>query len=78
MSQDQAAQIGTVKWFNQEKGYGFIKPDGQNKDVFVHLTEVKKSGYKTLAAETRVSYDTEVSPRTKRPGAVRIRIRDKT
>ena len=48
---------GTVKWFNDSKGYGFITPDGGTKDVFVHHSNVSGEGYKSLAEGARVSFD---------------------
>jgi cold shock protein len=49
--------LGTVKWFNQEKGYGFIRPDDGGSDVFVHITAVEKAGYTGLADGARISYE---------------------
>jgi CspA family cold shock protein len=48
---------GTVKWFNQTKGYGFIAPANGGKDVFVHISAVEKAGYTSLAEGAKVSYD---------------------
>jgi cold shock protein len=48
---------GTVKWFNQTKGYGFIQPDNGGKDVFVHISAVEKAGFSSLAEGAKVSYD---------------------
>ncbi|MEJ2131232.1 MAG: cold-shock protein [Gammaproteobacteria bacterium] len=48
---------GTVKWFNPAKGFGFIKPESGDKDVFVHISAVEKSGMGTLTEGQRVSYD---------------------
>jgi CspA family cold shock protein len=48
---------GTVKWFNDAKGYGFISPEGGGKDLFVHHTGIAGSGFKTLAEGARVEYD---------------------
>lgn len=54
MSNDQT---GTVKWFNQEKGYGFIAPDDGSKDLFAHFREIRTEGYKTLVENARVQFD---------------------
>jgi CspA family cold shock protein len=48
---------GTVKWFNGQKGYGFIQPDSGGKDVFVHISAVEKAGHDGLAEGAKVSYD---------------------
>jgi CspA family cold shock protein len=52
------AQQGIVKWFNAEKGYGFITPDGGGPDLFVHHTGIQGSGFKTLDENQRVSFET--------------------
>ena len=49
--------MGTVKWFNQTKGYGFIKPEHGGPDVFVHISAVEKAGYAGLTEGARVSYE---------------------
>ena len=49
--------MGTVKWFNATKGYGFIQADGGGKDVFVHISAVEKAGFSSLAEGAKVSYD---------------------
>jgi CspA family cold shock protein len=61
---------GTVKWFSDDKGYGFITPDEAGKDLFVHHTAVVGSGFKSLAEGARVSYDAEAGP--KGPQAVNV------
>jgi len=49
--------IGTVKWFNTTKGYGFIKPDDSAKDVFVHISAVERAGWRSLSEGQRVGYE---------------------
>ena len=49
--------IGTVKWFNAQKGFGFIQPDGSGRDVFVHISAVERSGLGSLTEGQRVSFD---------------------
>ena len=50
-------QNGTVKWFNTQKGYGFIKPDGSDKDVFVHITALQQAGMTCLNDNQRISFE---------------------
>src|SRR6476659_1124084 len=54
---------GTVKWFNADKGYGFITPDDGGKDLFVHHSAIVGSGYRSLSEGAKVSYDAESGPR---------------
>ena len=56
---------GTVKFFNENKGYGFIAPDGGGNDAFVHISAVERSGMSTLRQDQRVSYDLEEDRRGK-------------
>ena len=53
---------GTVKWFSDEKGFGFITPDEAGKDLFVHHSAILGDGYKSLAEGAKVSYDAEQGP----------------
>ena len=57
--------VGTVKFFNEHKGYGFIQPEGGGNDAFVHITAVERSGMRTLRENQRVSYDLEPDRRGK-------------
>ena len=54
---------GTIKWFSDQKGYGFITPDGGTKDVFVHFSALQGDGFKTLAEGQRVSFDITSGPK---------------
>lgn len=62
---------GTVKWFNNQKGFGFITPVDGGKDVFVHHTAIKMEGYKTLAEKQEVEFDLEQTD--KGPRATNVR-----
>jgi cold shock protein len=61
---------GTVKWFNGEKGFGFIAPDDGTKDLFVHYTEIQGNGYRSLEENQRVQF--EVGQGAKGPQAVGV------
>ncbi|HTU15396.1 MAG: cold-shock protein [Thermoleophilia bacterium] len=54
---------GTVKWFSDEKGFGFITPDDGSKDVFVHHSAIQADGFRTLAEGAKVSYEAEDGPK---------------
>ncbi len=60
---------GTVKWFNDQKGYGFIQPDDGGKDVFVHISAVERSGMRGLAEGQKISYELETDRRTGKQSA---------
>ena len=51
---------GTVKWFNAQKGFGFIQPDSGGKDVFVHISAVERAGLQALQEGQKISYDVQV------------------
>jgi len=57
MEMNMTTQTGTVKWFNEGKGFGFIAPDDGGKDLFAHFSEIQGSGFKTLAESQRVQFE---------------------
>ena len=57
--------IGTVKFFNENKGYGFIQPDDGGNDAFVHITAVERAGFRSLRQDQRISYDLQEDRRGK-------------
>jgi CspA family cold shock protein len=65
-------QVGTVKFYNGDKGYGFISPDDGGKDVFVHVTALEQSGINGLSEGIRISFETEPDKRGKGPKAVNL------
>lgn len=65
-------QTGTVKFYNETKGFGFIKPDAGGADVFVHVSAIERSGIGTLTEGARISYETEPDKRGKGPKAVNL------
>lgn len=54
---------GTVKWFNESKGYGFISPSNGSEDVFVHFSAIEGNGFKSLAEDQAVSFEVEKGPK---------------
>jgi CspA family cold shock protein len=70
---DSEVALGTVKWFNTTKGYGFIKPEAGGQDVFVHISAVEKAGYSALAESAHVSYEF-VSGRAGKVSAENLRL----
>lgn len=70
------ATTGTIKFFNTEKGYGFIRPDDGGRDVFVHVSAVTRSGLGTLIEGQRVSFEIEPDKRGKGPKAIDLQQAD--
>lgn len=63
---------GTVKWFNDAKGFGFITPEDGSKDLFVHFSEIQGGGFKSLSEGQRVEYVTKDGPRGPQASQLRI------
>ena len=63
---------GTVKWFNESKGFGFVEVDGGGEDAFVHFSEIQGNGFKTLREGDRVEF--EIQPAAKGPKAVKVSV----
>jgi CspA family cold shock protein len=70
--EQQIMANGTVKWFNAEKGFGFIAQDGGGEDVFVHFSAIQSSGYKSLEENQKVEFDLAQGP--KGPQAENVRV----
>ena len=62
---------GTVKWFNDVKGYGFITPDDGGEDLFAHFSAIKMDGFKTLKEGQKVTYDLKVGEKGKQPDNIK-------
>jgi cold shock protein len=71
-TEERQVATGTVKWFSDEKGFGFITPDEPGKDLFVHHTGIAGEGFKSLSEGAKVSFDAE--PGDKGPKAVNVQI----
>lgn len=68
------AQTGVVKFFNTEKGYGFIKPDGGGNDIFVHITAVEQAGLRSLSEGQKINFEIEPDKKGKGPKAVNLKL----
>ena len=64
---------GIVKWFNSQKGFGFIQPEDGGKDVFVHISAVERAGMNTLNEGQKISFDVVADRRTGKPSADNLR-----
>ena len=64
-------QTGTVKWFNDAKGFGFIAPDDDGEDLFAHFSEVKSEGFKSLSDGQKVSFEVKQGPKGKQAANIK-------
>jgi cold shock protein len=69
---EHSMATGTVKWYNETKGYGFIQPDNGGKDVFVHATALERAGMRGLAEGQKISYEVESDRRTGKESATNL------
>lgn len=65
---------GTVKWYNETKGYGFIAPDTGGKDVFVHATALERAGLRGLAEGQKIAYELEADRRSGKESAANLKV----
>jgi cold shock protein len=65
---------GTVKWYNEQRGYGFIQPAGGGKDVFVHVSALEQAGIAGLSEGQKVNYEVQADRRTGRASAVNLKL----
>jgi len=63
MERKLSTQTGTVKWFNDAKGFGFITPEGGGDDLFAHFSEIQSKGFKSLAENQRVEFEVKTGPK---------------
>jgi CspA family cold shock protein len=70
---EHAMESGTVKFFNEQKGFGFIAPDNGSSDVFVHVTALERAGLRGLSQGQKVSFDTEQDKRSGKTAVANIR-----
>ena len=73
MQNEQQQQTGTVKWFNDQKGYGFIEPNEGGNDVFVHISAVERAGMRTLKEGQKISYDLQRDPKKGKDSAANLK-----
>jgi cold shock protein len=71
--EDDTMTIGTVKWFNAQKGFGFIQPEDGSKDVFVHISAVERAGMGSLNEGQKVSFDVEADQRSGKSSATNLK-----
>ncbi len=75
-SSSNTRQNGTVKWFDAKKGFGFIKPDGSDKDIFVHITAVQDANIQRLKDNQRISYELISDSRSNKQSAGKLQLLD--
>lgn len=71
--QNQQETTGTVKWFNDQKGFGFIQPNNGGNDVFVHISAVERAGMRSLKEGQNISFDLQRDPKNGKDSAANLR-----
>lgn len=66
-------KTGTVKWFNDQKGFGFIQPDDGGADIFVHISAVEKAGMRTLREGQKISFELQKDPKKNKESATNLK-----
>ena len=64
-------EVGTVKWFNDAKGFGFTTPDEGSEDLFAHFSEIKADGFKSLRENQRVEFEVKTGPKGKQAASIK-------
>jgi CspA family cold shock protein len=72
LTKGRPMNTGTVKWFNEQKGYGFIQPDDGGKDVFVHVSAVERAGMRGLVEGQKISFEVQTDRRTGKASAANL------
>ena len=75
LKREKIMATGTVKWFNGQKGFGFIQPDDGGNDVFVHISAVERAGLHGLTEGQKVSFEIKVDPRRGKSSAENLQVR---
>jgi CspA family cold shock protein len=71
MERNMSRATGTVKWFNESKGFGFIAPDDGSGDLFAHFSEIQSNGFKTLQEQQRVEFTVKQGPKGLQASAIK-------
>ena len=71
-TESEIMATGIVKWFNDEKGFGFITPDGGGEDLFAHFSEIRSEGFKSLKENQKVSFEIKQGPKGKQAANIQV------
>ncbi|MCK5384846.1 MAG: cold-shock protein [Alphaproteobacteria bacterium] len=73
---EEEQKVGIVKWFNDQKGFGFIQPEDGTEDVFVHISAVERAGMRTLKEGQRIGFDVQHDPKKGKTSAANLKAAD--